>query len=93
MSIRTDVGQLWESFVLSERIKRKHFHLLPINHYFWRTYDQQEVDLIEIQDQQIDAFECKWSNKSAKVPVAFEKSYPEAGFSEINQQNFIQFLT
>lgn len=92
LSVRADVGQLWESFVLSERIKRKYFHLLPINHYFWRTYDQQEVDLIEMQDQKMDAYECKWSEKSAKAPVAFQKSYPESTFSEINQQNFIQFL-
>jgi len=93
LSIRTDVGQLWESFVLSERIKRKHFHLLPVNHYFWRTYDQQEVDLIEVQNQEIKAFECKWSAKSSKAPVAFSKIYPAASFTEINNQNFINFIT
>lgn len=92
LSIRKDVGQLWESYVLSERIKRKHFHLLPINHYFWRTYDQQEVDLIEMQDQQMVAYECKWSAKSSKAPAAFLKTYPEASFSEINQQNFVDFI-
>ncbi|MGB4414474.1 MAG: ATP-binding protein [Paludibacter sp.] len=93
LSIRTDVGQLWESFVLSERIKRKHFHLLPVNHYFWRTYDQQEVDLIEVQNQEIKAYECKWSAKSSKAPVAFSKIYLAASFTEINKQNFINFIT
>lgn len=92
LSIRTDVGQLWESFVLSERVKRKHFHLLPVNHYFWRTYDQQEVDLLEIQNQEMKAFECKWSAKSTKAPAAFHKSYPDASFTEINNQNFINII-
>ena len=91
LSIRNDVGQLWESFVISERIKRKHFHLLNINHYFWRTYDQQEVDLLEIQNQQITAFECKWSEKAAKIPTALAKAYPNAEFFEINKTNFIRF--
>ncbi len=92
LSIRNDVGQLWESFVISERIKRKHFHLLNINHYFWRTYDQQEVDLLEIQNQQITAFECKWSEKAAKIPTALAKAYPNAEFFEINKTNFIRFI-
>ena len=92
LSIRNDVGQLWESFVISERIKRKHFHLLNINHYFWRTYDQQEVDLLEIQNQQISAFECKWSEKAAKIPTALAKAYPNAEFFEINKTNFIRFV-
>lgn len=92
LSIRNDVGQLWESFVISERIKRKHFHLLNINHYFWRTYDQQEVDLLEIQNQQITAFECKWSEKAAKIPTALAKAYPNAEFFEINKTNFIRFV-
>jgi len=67
--------------------------LLPLNHYFWCTYDQQEVDLIEVQNQEIKAFECKWSAKSSKAPVAFSKIYPAASFTEINNQNFINFIT
>ncbi len=89
LSIRTDVGQLWESYVLSERVKRKYFHLLPVIHYFWRTYDQQEIDLLEIQNQEINAFECKFSSKSVKVPTAFSKIFPQATFTEINRDNFI----
>jgi hypothetical protein len=92
LSVRTDVGQLWESFVLSERVKRKHFHLLPVNHYFWRTYDQQEVDLLEVQNQEMNAYECKWSTKSSKAPAAFSKMYPDASFTEINNQNFINII-
>jgi len=93
LSIRSDVGQLWESFVLSERLKRKYFNILPIKYYFWRTYDQQEIDLVEVQNQDINAFECKWSAKKAKVPIAFQRAYPTAQFSEINKENFLRYLT
>jgi len=51
------------------------------------------VDLIEVQNQEIKAFECKWSAKSSKAPVAFSKIYPAASFTEINNQNFINFIT
>lgn len=92
VSVRNDVGQLWESYLISERLKRKHFHLLNINHYFWRTYDQQEVDLIETQNQEIRAFEFKWSDKSARIPVGFAKAYHDAKFTEINKSNYFSFI-
>ena len=39
--------------------------------FFWRTYDQQEIDLIETRDQQLKAFEFKWGKKITKTPKAF----------------------
>lgn len=92
ISVRNDVGQLWESFMISERMKRKNFHLLNINHYFWRTYDQQEVDLIETYDQKMCAYEFKWSDKRARIPVGFSKAYPDATFIEINKLNYFSFI-
>jgi predicted AAA+ superfamily ATPase len=92
LSVRNDVGQLWESYLISERMKRKHFHLLNVNHYFWRTYDQQEVDLIETQNQEMQAFEFKWSDKNARIPVGFSKAYPDASFTEINRLNYFSFI-
>lgn len=92
LSIRNDVGQLWESYMISEILKRKHFHYLNQNHYFWRTYDQQEIDLIEVQNEDLRAFEFKWSDKKLKIPPAFTKAYPQAVFSEIHQTNYLSFL-
>ena len=63
-----------------------------MNHYFWRTYDQQEVDLIETQNQEMQAFEFKWSDKSARVPIGFSKAYPDATFTEINKSNYFSFI-
>lgn len=92
LSLRNDVGQLWESYLISERMKRKCFHFLNINHYFWRTYDQQEVDLIETHDQKMCAYEFKWSDKKVRIPVGFSKAYPDATFTEINKLNYFNFI-
>ena len=59
IDIRDDTGKLWENFCISERIKKQVYSEAFSNFYFWRTYDQQEIDLIETRDQQIDAYEFK----------------------------------
>ena len=56
-------------------------------------YDQQEIDLIEVHDNQLDAFEIKWGTKPVKIPVAFRNAYPEASFQIINPDNYLTFIT
>ena len=92
LSVRNDVGELWESFLISERMKYKHAHLLNVNHFFWRTYDQQEVDLIETHNQDILAFEFKWTSKNSRAPIGFLRAYPNAKFTEISRANYFSFL-
>ena len=36
--------------------------------YFWRTYDKQEIDLIEESADSLTALEFKWGNK---MPVSY----------------------
>jgi hypothetical protein len=61
--------------------------------FFWRTYDQQEIDLIEINEGKTDAFEIKWNpRKVTKPPKAWSINYPEAGFSVINPDNYLDFI-
>ncbi len=91
IGIRQDKGSLWESFMISERIKKKHFHLERGNHYFWRTYDQQEIDLIEVENEEIKAFEFKWGEGKAAIPTAFKKHYPNAVFSVIRKEDYLTF--
>ncbi|HON52134.1 MAG TPA: ATP-binding protein [Bacteroidales bacterium] len=92
LALRNDVGQLWESYILSERIKQKCFNVLNTQHFFWRTYDGQELDIVEIEDTTIRAFECKWNTAKAKIPVAFAQAYSEAQFSVISQDNYLEFI-
>lgn len=63
LNIRNDVGALWENYLISERIKKLAYTFKSPNSYFWRTYDQQEIDLIEEMGGEISAFEFKWREK------------------------------
>ncbi len=94
LAMRSDTGELWENYVISERIKKQHYHLHHTENYFWRTYDGQEIDWIEVNNNEINAYEFKWNkNKKAKIPKAFEKAYSEAKFSVINTNNYLDFIT
>ncbi len=92
VEVRNDTGQLWENFCISERIKKQTYNETFSNFYFWRTYDRQEIDLIEIRDEQLLAFEFKWGHKKTKVPRAFQVNYPDAEYAVINRESFYNFL-
>lgn len=89
---RNDAGVLWEQYFLSERQKYNHYHTVSPEYFFWRTYDQQEIDLIELQGKKIIAFETKWGKAKAKIPLAFSKSYPDAAFTLINRDTYLQWI-
>jgi hypothetical protein len=91
--LREDAGKLWENFCISERIKKQQYCETFANFYFWRTYDQQEIDLIEEVDHRLHAFEFKWGKQKSKVPKAFSDAYPDATFEIISQENAFNFLT
>lgn len=89
---RNDIGQLWEQYVLAERVKYNAYRGYQPSYFFWRTYDGQEIDFLELQNQQLKAFECKWKSQPVKKPVAFTKAYPEAEFSVIDQTNYLDWI-
>lgn len=91
---RTDVGALWENYLASERIKNQNYTQKTVFNYFWRTYDQQELDWLEEENGILRGYEFKWNeNRKAKIPTAFAKGYPEASFEVINKQNYLDFIT
>lgn len=91
---RTDVGSLWENYLASERIKHQNYTQKSATNFFWRTYDQQELDWLEEENGSLHGFEFKWNEKrKAKIPTAFAKAYPEATFEVINRQNYLEFIT
>ena len=92
-SSRMDRGMLWENFCFIERIKKQNYQKLYSNNYFWRTYDRQEIDLIEERDGKLFGFEFKWnSKKRIKPPKAFIESYSNAHFECITPENFLEFV-
>ncbi|MCF8367017.1 MAG: ATP-binding protein [Bacteroidales bacterium] len=89
---RDDMGRLWENFCIAERIKRQKYHETFSEFYFWRTYDHQEIDLIEETNGELSAFEFKWRDKESKAPKAFRENYTDATFQTINKMNFYDFM-
>ncbi len=91
---RSDIGALWENFIISERIKYLHNHDIDVNSYFWRTTQQQEIDYIEEKENRLSAYEIKWNpRKSKKIPKSFSNAYPKSEFEIINKNNFYKFIT
>ncbi len=91
---RTDVGAMWENFVVSERIKLQHIRQQWTNTWFWRTQQQKEIDLIEEENGELSAFEFKWnpSKANVKMPDSFTKAYPDTPFKVITKDNVDEFL-
>jgi predicted AAA+ superfamily ATPase len=87
--LRPDIGNLWENFVIAERIKHLKNNSIYGNCYFWRSTAQKEVDLIEEIDGKLKAYEIKWNKrKKAKLPLSFSKNYNLTEFQIINNENF-----
>jgi predicted AAA+ superfamily ATPase len=90
---RNDLGQLWENFMLMERLKHRPYQSIYANVYFWRTYDQQEVDLVEELDGKLFGSEFKWSkNKTVKPPKNWASAYPNSEFTVIHPGNYQDFI-
>lgn len=94
LSMRNDVGALWENFFISERIKLNEYRQHYCNIYFWRTKSQQEIDYIEERDGAFTVFEMKWNPQKAKasIPAAFLKAYPIAETAIITPDNYLPYL-
>jgi len=90
---RTDIGALWENFLVSERRKKLEYENAWKNTWFWRTKQQQEIDYLEESDGQIAAYEFKWNPAAkARQPRVFLASYPNATFATIHRDNVEAFL-
>ena len=93
LEFRNDIGQLWENYFISERIKYQYNNRILANNYFWRTYKQQEIDLIEESGRQLTAFETKWgSSKKHKIPKSWSEAYPDSRFYFVNPDNYLDFI-
>jgi uncharacterized protein len=92
-ALRNDVGALWENYLLSERIKKNTYEGNNIQYFFWRNYNLQEIDLIELKDGKLNGFEFKYSpGKKVKVPPAFSTIYPDAAFTCISKDNYLAWI-
>lgn len=89
---RNDIGALWENYMISERLKYQSYKRISSNNYFWRTYEQQEIDWVEERDGSLFGYEFKWKEDKVKIPTQWKSAYPGASFELINVNNFNEWL-
>lgn len=89
LNLRADKGALWESFIVSEFKKQQFWAANTAPLYFWRTYDQAEIDLIKDEGGTLSAYEIKWQKPKTRPPKNFAKSYPDSTFQTITSENFL----
>lgn len=94
LDLRNDVGILWENFIMIERIKKRSYKHIHGYSYFWRTYQQKEIDLIEEREGKLFPYEFKWSTKNEVLPPKnWLSSYPQSeDFSVITPNNYLDFI-
>ena len=93
LDTRNDIGQLWENFLLIERMKRNSYKNLATNYYFWRTYDKKEIDLIEERGGKLYGYEFKWNKHRVKKPKDWLETYKNASYEVITKKNYFEFVT
>ena len=92
LSLRDDVGALWENFFISERLKFNHYSKRKVNCCFWRTYDKKEIDYVEESGGKITGYEIKYSEKQKiKIPKSFSETY-NADVFKVDRRNYWKFL-
>ncbi len=94
LALRTDTGALWENYLVMERMKYQSIKRMLVHNYFWRTYDQQELDWVEDRGGKLYGYEFKWSeSKVPKAPSSWLSAYPDAVYSVINPSNYMQWIS
>ena len=93
LSDRNDVGQLWENFLVVERMKKLSYQGNLGSLHFWRTYTGAELDLIEDRDGILAGYEFKFKDKVVKAPTAWRQTYENTSFSLINRSNYQEYIT
>jgi len=92
-AMRNDLGAIWENYIISERIKQQHYAGKLTQWYFWRNYQQQEVDLLEYENGELRAFEIKYQAPARlKTPNAFKADYPDTELVCISRENYLDFI-
>jgi predicted AAA+ superfamily ATPase len=90
---RNDVGMLWENYAVIERLKKRAYQDIHGNNYFWRTYDQKEVDWVEEREGKLFGYEIKWGEEKTKAPKDWLGTYSNASFEVVNKNNYLDFIT
>ena len=90
---RQDIGQLWENYLISERVKYLHYEKIYAQQFFWRTKQQQKIDYLEEIDGKLFIWEFKWNpKKRASFSKTFLNNYQVEEIKTINNENYWEFF-
>ncbi|HOD18311.1 MAG TPA: DUF4143 domain-containing protein [Candidatus Cloacimonadota bacterium] len=92
LNLRNDIGMLWENHLFVERLKKRSYMNIPANMFFWRTWQQQKIDLLEERGGKLFAYEFKWKQDKQKPPKIFLETYPNSQWRIINRSNYLDFI-
>lgn len=92
VSMRDDIGMLWENYLICERLKKQEYLQISSNNYFWRTYDQKEIDLVEERKGRLYGYEMKWGKSRGKKPKEWIDAYKNSSFETIDRSNYLDFI-
>lgn len=92
IDLRSDVGELWENYLIMERMKQQEYRRETANNYFWRTYTKKELDLVEERGGRLYGYEMKWGKSKPRPPKEWTTAYPEAAWDVINRENYLEFI-
>ncbi|MCB1107020.1 MAG: ATP-binding protein [Chlamydiia bacterium] len=92
IKLRDDIGSLWENYLVLERVKKQEYTSLWSHNYFWRTYDQKEIDWVEEREGKLFGYEFKWNEQAPPPPKLWLNTYPKASFECIHKENYLSFI-
>ncbi|MBU1078259.1 MAG: ATP-binding protein [Spirochaetes bacterium] len=92
LKIRNDIGMLWENYIITEILKKQEYMMISANNYFWRTYDQKEIDLIIEKGGQLLGYEIKWAKGKSKASEEWLATYENSSFQIITKENYIDYI-
>lgn len=94
LTLRNDVGQLWENYLTVERRKTNQTAGRSVNSYFWRTYDKKEIDCVEEHGGKLYGYEFKWQGGEIRrvVRKEFSEAYPGSTLVAVSKDTFEEFL-
>ncbi len=93
LEVRGDVGQLWENWLIGERLKRLRYERRRTREFYWRMVGGSEIDWVEEEEGELRGYEFKWNErKKVKPPKAWSERYKEASFEVINRENWWGFV-
>ena len=92
LELRNDSGELWENYLVIERLKRQEYLRESANNYFWRTYTKKELDLVEERNGKLHSHEIKWGKAKYHPPKEWTTAYPDATWELIKHDNYLDFI-